>query len=312
MNQKNMKVVDEDQVETLKQFVRFVSKARRLHKQWDGYCVKQFDQNARQEFQTYQQGFDQTLEQLLKATKLKPKKWDSFRHDKNLLAEKLTRNTFAGARIAYYCAELVAVIKFLTWLFSESKVNVKLKQQWAIDALDDIEVFAYKLIRLICQRLNVENVELDFMTFRPSNIWAANYREALRGFNSGGVRDWRLVPPLIRTSLERAFLEPIFYGRDLKLKKKYIPYEDLHRYLKGSSFGNQLRQLDKLLYIYRWASVHTHWGRRYSIGACWFIANYVADLHVDDELRRWIKKNNHEKFERLLKKLKRDNYIELP
>lgn len=295
---------EEDRIETLKQLAQCVGEARRLHEQWNGYGVKQFDQDARQEFQTYQQGFEQTLEQLLAVTKLKPKRWDSFRHDKNLLAEKLTRNTFARdlkAQIAYYCAELVAAIKFLTWLFSESKANMKLKQRWAIDALDDIEVFAYKLVRLIHKHLNVE---LDFMTLRPSNIWAVNYQEALRGFNSGGVRDWRLVPPLIRTYLERAFLEPIFYGRDLELKekyKKYIPYSDLHGHLKGSSFRNQFRKLDKLLYIYGWASVHTHWGRRYSVGACWFIANYVTDFHVDEELLRWIE-NNAQEFQSLLKK----------
>lgn len=305
-----------DAIKSLNQLAKYVDRARELHEQWNSYDARQFNHNqkADKEFQHYKKGLEQALKQLLADPKLKPKRWNRFLDDQDLLVEKLTRNRFSRdsrSLIAYYYAEFVAAIKFLTWLFQESKITMKLKQRWGLDALDDIEVFTDKLVSLICKHLEVSRWNLDskiIMTRRPSHIWAVDYRKALQNFKVNGVKDWRLAPPFIRAALEIAFLEQIFYGRDLKLKEKHVPYKEIHGYLKNLSFRRYLPQLDKLLYIYEWASVHTHWAERYSVGACWFITKYVADLCIDEKLRQWGKARNKE-FQGLLTKLEQDGYI---
>lgn len=303
-------VADDNAITALKRLGDMVHRASKLRQRWDAYSGKEFIQKAKDEFQAYHQDSDYALEELLRITKLKPKRLSCFKSDDDLLVEKLTRNVQPKdqkEQIAYYCAELMVAENFLAWIFSEADSSIELKQSWATDALDDIEIFSYKLVKLISNHLGMQ---WRYMNVRPSSIWASKYRKVLQDFNSEGLRNWRLAAPLIRAALETSFLEPLLYGKSLTVTNKYIPWEELHGRLKGLSFGDYLSQLDKLFYIYRWASVHIHWGKRYSVGACWFIANYLARLKIDEILREWCG-NNPNKHRDLLQRLERDGYIRL-
>lgn len=298
---------------------RLVEKADEIRRRWFNYSNSDFARKAPEEYASYQEELESTLDELLRSTGLVPKRSERLKVDEAFLIEKLTQLLIRGLigksqpteYVTYLYTELVAARKVMEWAFSENSTYFdwwRLRHNIAREVIDDIALYSYRLVKVVAQHLGVK---WFYMRGRPSLLWSSECREALEDLTGRGrFYNWRTIAPLIRLVLEIDFLDPFLHNPHYRfnITQKHVRWESLHGRLKGASFGTTFAQIDNLLHIYRWASAYVHWGVRYTVGSCWLIAGYLLRLRVDEVLRGWIR-DNPDEFLMVLQNLEKDGFI---